>query len=88
MEALAALDTLPLNPPNRDLEAIPLVDDDALITDFVAPRDHLKTYCQLRNTHSAGSDRYGIWQSNLPAYFLPSVNVFPEIIHLCAENYD
>jgi hypothetical protein len=88
METLAVLDASSLNPPNKDLEAIPLVDDDALITDFVAPRDHLKTYCQLRNTHSAGSDLYGIWQSNLPTYFLPSVNVFPEIIHLCAENYD
>jgi len=82
------MDTLPLNPPNRELEAIPLVDKDALITDFVAPRNHLKTYCQLRNTHLDNSDQYGIWQSNLPLYFLPSVNIFPEIIHLCAENYD
>ena len=31
---------------------------------------------------------YGIWESNLPFYFLPSVNIFPEIIHLCAENYE
>jgi len=29
---------------------------------------------------------YGIWESNLPFYFLPSVNIFPEIIHLCDEN--
>jgi hypothetical protein len=60
MEASAALDTLPLNPPNRELEAIPLVDDDALITDFVAQRNHLQTYCQLRNTHLDGSDLYGV----------------------------
>jgi len=88
MEALTGMDTLPLNPPNKELEAIPLVDKDELITDFVAPRNHLKTYCQLRNTHLDNSDQYGIWQSNLPLYFLPSVNIFPEIIHLCAENYD
>lgn len=31
---------------------------------------------------------YGIWESNLPHYFLPYVNIFPDIIHLCAMNYD
>jgi len=31
---------------------------------------------------------YGIWESNLPIYFLPSVNIFPEIIHLYTENYE
>jgi len=34
------------------------------------------------------SDIYGIWESNLPRYYLPSVNIFPDIIrHYCA-NYD
>jgi len=31
---------------------------------------------------------YGIWESNLPIYFMLSINIFPEIIHLCAENYE
>ena len=66
MATLAALDVLPINPPNRELEAIPLVDSDALITDFVAERSHLQTYFQLRNSHLDNSDLYGIWKSNLP----------------------
>ena len=31
---------------------------------------------------------YGIWESTFPVYFLPSVNIFLEIIHLCAKNYE
>ncbi len=88
MATPTALDVAPMNPPSKELEAMPLVDSDALITDFVAERNHLQTYCQLRNSHLDNSDLYGIWESNLPTYFLPSVNIFPEVIHLCAENYD
>jgi hypothetical protein len=36
-----------------------------------------------------GHDTYGIWESNLPYYCLPALSMFfPEIIRLCAENYD
>ena len=34
------------------------------------------------------SDIFGLWESNLPMYFLPSVHVFPYIIHQCCANYD
>ena len=88
MATPSALDIASVNPPNKELEAMPLVDSDFLITDFVAERNHLHTFCQIRNNHLDNSDIYGIWESNLPTYFLPSVNVFPEVIHLCAENYD
>jgi len=36
----------------------------------------------------SNSDILGIWESNLPRYYLPSVNVFPDIIHQCCANYD
>lgn len=65
-----------------------LADRDYLIQDLVRDRNHLHTYCQLRNNFINNFDMYGIWDSNLPHYFLPYVNIFAEIIHLCAVNYD
>ena len=83
-----ALNITPLNAPHKELEALPLADRDYLIEDLVGDRNHLHTFCQLRNSFSNKSDMYGIWESNLLIYFLPSVNIFPEIIHLCAKNYE
>ena len=67
---------------------MPLVDKDYLIQDLVEDRNHLQTFFLLRNSFLSKCHMYGIWESNLPFYFLSSVNIFPEIIHLCAENYD
>ena len=88
MATPSTLDVAPVNPPSKELEAMPLVDSDFLIADFVAERNHLQTFWQLRNNHLDNSDMYGIWESNLPTFLLPFVNVFHEVIHLCAENYD
>lgn len=35
-----------------------------------------------------GSDTIGLWESNLPMYMLPSVRIFPDIIHQCHANYN
>jgi len=67
---------------------MPLADIDYLIQDLIGKKNHLHTYCQLRNSFISKSDKYGIWESNLPHYFLPSINIFPKIIHLCATNYE
>ena len=67
---------------------MPLVDKDCLINDFEGNRNFLKTFTTLREDYKAGVGTDGIWESNLPYYCLPAVNVFPEIIHLCAQNYD
>jgi len=88
MATQAALNITPMNPPNKELESMPLADRDYLIQDLVGDRNHLQTFCQLRNSFVNNCDMYGIWESNLPVYFLPSINVFPEIIRLCAENYE
>ena len=82
--APTALNVTPLNAPNKDLEALPLVDRDSLIEDFVGNRDFMQTFRQLREDYLNGKDTYGIWESNLPYYCLPSVNVFPQIVRLCA----
>ena len=86
--APTALNVAPMNPPNKDLESLPLADRYFLIQDFVGDRNHLHTFRELRDNYLNNNDTYGIWESNLPYYFLPSVNIFPEIICLCAENDD
>lgn len=88
MATPTTLSVTPMNPPNRELEAMPLANKDYLIQDLIGDKNHLKTFCQLRNIFINNCDMYGLWESNLPYYFLPSVNIFPEIIHLCAENYE
>lgn len=74
------LSVTPMNPPNKELESMPLADRDYLIQDFVGDRNHLQTFRQLRNSYLSNNDTYGIWESNLPYYFLPSFNIFLEII--------
>jgi hypothetical protein len=73
---------------SKQLEAHTLVDKDSLIGDFEGSRDFLQTFSRLREDHKDGHGTHGIWESNLPYYCLPAVNVFPEIIHLCANHYD
>lgn len=86
--APTTLSIAPMNPPNKELEALPLADKDHLIQDLVGRKNHLKTFLELRDNYLNNNDTFGIWESNLPHYFLPSVNIFPEIIRLCDENYD
>ena len=88
MEALIALNVTPPNAPHKELEYLPLADRDFQIQDLVGDKNNLQAFCELRNSYLSKNDFYGIWESNLPMYYLPSVNVFPEIIHLCCENYE
>lgn len=88
MEGPVALNIAPLNAPHKELEHLPLADKKYLIQDLVGYQNHLQALCELRNSYLSQNDVYGIWESNLPIYYLPSVNIFPEIIHLCCENYE
>ena len=88
METPVALNVTPLNAPHKALESLPLADRDYLIQDLIGDRNHLQTFCELRNSYLNNNDFYGIWESNFPIYFLPSVNIFPKIIHLYCENYE
>jgi len=47
MATPAALNITPINPPNKELEAMPLADKDYLIQDLVGDINHLHTFCQL-----------------------------------------
>lgn len=88
MEGPVALNITPLNAPHKELEHLPLADRDYLIQDLLGYQNHLQAVYELRNSYLNQNDVYGIWESNLPRYYLPSMNIFPEIIHLCCENYE
>ena len=88
METPIALNVAPINAPHKDLDYLPLADRDFQITNLSGDRNHLQVFRQIRDNHLNNSDIFGIWESNLPIYFLPSVHVFPDIIHQCCANYD
>jgi len=88
MATPSALNITPMNPPSKELESTDLADIDYLIQDLVGDMNHLHTYFQLRISFIYNFDIYGIWKSNLSHYFLPSVNIFPEIIHLYVAKYE
>jgi hypothetical protein len=88
MEVSAALNITPLNAPHRELEYLPLIDEDFQIKDLHFDESPLLSYCRCRDEYSKGHDLIGLWESNLPRYLIPSVIYFPEIIHYCHSNYD
>jgi len=88
MEAPTALNVTPLNAPHRDLDYLPLIDEDFQIQDLHFDESPRLSFCRCRDEYSKGQDLIGLWESNLPRYFIPTVHIFPEIIHYCHANYD
>lgn len=88
METPTILNVAPINAPHKDQDYLPLADKDFQIKDLSTDQNHLKAFSQVRDNYLNGSDILGLWESNLPRYFLPSVHVFPDIIHQCCANYD
>ena len=82
------LNISPLNAPHRELEWIPLADREFQIKDMMGDKSHLQAFYEVRNSYRSNTDVLGIWESNMPIYYLPSVNVLPDFIHLCCENYE
>jgi len=83
-----ALNIAPLNAPHKELEWLPLVDREFQINNLIGDRPHLQAFCDIRNSYRSNTDVYGILESNIPMYYLPSVNVFPDLIHQCHANYE
>lgn len=88
METPMALCIAPITTPHHDLDYLPLADKDFQIKYLATDKDHLKVFCQWWDNYMNGYDTIGLWESNLPLYFLPSVCIFPDIIHQCHANYD
>lgn len=90
METPVALNIAPLNAPHKSLEWLALADRDYQMKETVeiSNKYHIETVCELKRKHRSGTDDMCIWESNLPIYYLPQVNVFPDLIHQCCANYD
>jgi len=88
MEAPVALEIAPLNAPHKQLEWLPLTDRDFQINDMEGDKPHLQAFFEIRNSYRNKADIFGIWESHMPIYYLPSVNVFPNLIHQCCANYE
>lgn len=88
MEAPVALNIAPLNAPHKELEWLPLANRDFQINDMEGDKLHLQAFCEIRNSYRNKTDIFGIWESNMPIYYLSSVNVFPDLIHQCCANYE
>lgn len=88
MEVPVALNVMPLNAPHKDLDYFPLPDMDFQIKDLLLSENPLRIFCRCRDNYLNGLDIFGLWESNLPMYFLPSVHIFLELIHYFHANYD
>lgn len=86
MEAPVALKVTPLNAPHKDLDYLPLVEKDFQIKELFGDMNHLQAFFQVRDSHLSNFDIFGIWESNITIYYLPSVYVFPDIIQQCCAN--
>ena len=88
METSVALNVVPITTPHCDLDYLPLTDKDFQIKDLETNKSSLKVYCQCRDNYMNACNTIGLWESNLPRYMLPSVRIFPDIIHQCQANYN
>jgi hypothetical protein len=68
----------PFLPPLVDLDRIPLVEKDYLISETKSEFDFAKLQSWLRDTFIDQSDEIGLWKSNLCLYLFPQVYNFPE----------
>lgn len=81
METPVDINIAPTTTSHRDLDYLPLANKDFQTKDLNTNKDHLKVIFQCWDNHLNGYDAIGLWESNLPMYFLPSVHIFPNIIH-------
>jgi hypothetical protein len=77
----------PFLPPPVDLDKIPLVDKDRLITDTICDFDFSDLQSWLREVFLDQSDEIGLWESNLPLYLFPQIHHFPEFTLKCQAHY-
>jgi len=89
MEVPVALNIAPLKAPHKELEWLSLADRDYQMAEAVevSSKYHIPVINELKAKHINGTDILKIWDSHFPIFYLPQVNVFPDLIHQCCENY-
>lgn len=72
METLVTLSVALLNTSHKDLDYLPLANKDFQIKDLITDKNITKVFFQSRDNYLNGFDIIGLWESNLPMYFLHS----------------
>jgi hypothetical protein len=78
----------PFVPPPVELDKIPLVDKDHLVSDTICNFDFSDLQSWLREVFLDQSDEIGLWESNLPLYLVPQIHSFPEFSLHFHAHYD
>ena len=81
------MDVRPISTPQLDLDHLPLAYKDFQIKDTFVNECSLKLYYQYRDQYLNHVDKIGFWESNLPKYQFPEVQIFLEIVHYYHANY-
>ena len=89
METPVALNIAPLNALHRELEWQAPADRDYQMMEVVLINSKYQIHLlnELKAKHINGTDTLGIWDSFLPIFRLPQVNVFLYLIPQCSANY-
>jgi hypothetical protein len=77
----------PFLPPPVDLDKIPLVKKDKLITDTKCDFNFSYLQSWLKEVFLDQSDEIELWESNLPLYLFPQIHHFPEFALKCQAHY-
>ena len=85
---LLSLPRVPLQSEDLTFASFPLADRVFQIRDMMGNKPHLQAFCEIRNSYRSNTNVLGIWESNIPIYYLPLVNVLPDFIHSCCANYE
>lgn len=81
METPVVVKVAPITTPHHDLDYLPLTNKYFQIKYLDTDKYHLKVFFQCRDNYLNGYDTIGLCESNIPLYLLPSVCIFPDIIH-------
>ena len=85
METPIVLNVQALNAPHRELGWKALGDRDYQMLDSMAmtAKFNIQLMNELKAQHLSGTDTLGIWDSHIPTYNLPQVNVLRDLIKQC-----
>ena len=81
------MDVRPISTPHLDLDHLPQADRDFKIKDTSVIELLLKIHCQSRDKFLNHANEICLWESNLPKYQFPQVQIFPKIVHYFHANY-
>lgn len=88
METVVDLNVPPIHTPHRDLDHLPLADKDFQIKELTFEGSPVRIHCKCQDSYLNHANKIDLWEPNLPKYQLPSIHIFPKIVHQCHANYN